>query len=104
MKLIAISVLAITLSACTWVELTSQGRGVAIRQQTNSVDGCQRIGTVNARTRASIIAGTSRDHKTIAEELSRLARNEAAKMNANTIVAKNDVDNGQQSFITYNCQ
>jgi hypothetical protein len=103
MKLIAISLLSITLSACTWVELNSKGRGVVIRQQTDSIDGCQRIGTVTAKTRASIVAGTSRGDKKIAEELSILARNEAATLNANTIVANNNISDGQQSFIAYSC-
>ena len=103
MKLVAISLLSITLSACTWVELNSQGRGVAIRQQTHSIDGCQRVGTVSAKTRASIVAGTTRNNDTIAKELSILARNEAAALNANTIVAQSSIDNGQQSFIAYNC-
>jgi len=111
MKLIVISLLSIllsiTLSACTWVELNSQGEGVAVRQPIDSVSGCLRVGTVTAKTRASIVAGTSRDDKKIAEELSILARNEAAKLNANTIIAEGNIDNstrnGTQSFIAYQC-
>ncbi len=104
MKLIAMTLLSTMLSACTWVELNSQGRSVTLRQQTDSLEGCQRIGAVTAKTRASIVAGTRRNNKKIAEELSILARNEAATLDANTIIAKSGIDNGQQSFIAYNCQ
>jgi hypothetical protein len=104
MKFIAmfsILLLPIVLNACTWVELNSQGKGVVVRPQ---ADGCQRIGSVTAKTRASILAGTRRNSEKIAKELTILARNEAAMLNANTIVVNSDIANGQQSFVAYNCQ
>lgn len=100
---ILFSLILFSVTACTWVELNSAGRNVSLQDSDNLNQTCQRLGTVNAKTRASVVFGTGRDNKKIKHELAVLARNEAAKLNANTIVAKTQAENGEQSFIAYRC-
>jgi hypothetical protein len=74
-----------------------------IKTNDNLNQACQRLGTVNAKTSASLVPGTSRDNKKVKEEITILARNEAARLDANTIVAQTQAKDGEQSFIAYRC-
>ncbi|MGS2718566.1 DUF4156 domain-containing protein [Eionea flava] len=93
----------VLLGGCTWVELNTAGQ--LVKQLTNEqlTPTCERVGVVNASTKASIVAGTSRNEKKIQQELTILARNEAGTLNANAIVAKTPAIEGKQSFIAYRC-
>jgi hypothetical protein len=102
MKTLLLSLTAMSISACTWVELHPQAQNIVIDTPSN-VQHCTKIGSVTANTRHQIIPGSERAAKKVAQELSILARNEAAKMNANTIVAKYLPTDGRQSFNTYHC-
>ena len=97
------SLILLSITACTWVELTTAGSNVVLKTSDNLNQACQRLGTVNAKTSASLVAGTSRDNKKVKEEITILARNEAARLNANTIVAQTEAKDGEQSFIAYRC-
>lgn len=104
MKLLSIATILLSTSACTWVSLSEKGSQVTIAN-TNDVAHCQRIGRVNAKTRATLLLSAKRDDEKIATELSVLARNEATKMRADTLVAEAAPnDKGEQSFVAYRCQ
>ncbi|MFT5116704.1 MAG: hypothetical protein ACI9NY_000226 [Kiritimatiellia bacterium] len=103
MKTMLISLLVITASsACTWVELNDLGRNVAI-VTSNEVRHCKSIADVSAKTRNQLIGDSTRNTDKVATELSILARNAAAKINANTIVAVSPPRNGEQVFQVFNC-
>jgi hypothetical protein len=103
MKTIVFSLFILTVSsACTWVELNDLGRNVAI-VTSDSIGHCESIGDVNAKTRHELIAGSKRSAEKVATELSVLARNAAAKINANTIVAISPPNDGAQVFQAFYC-
>lgn len=101
MKTLLFSTLLLSLNACTWVELNEQGKAVRLTQYEH-IQACQKIGNVTAKTRAEIL-GAQRSAEKIHIELTRLAKNEAAKLGANTIVAKHAELNGEQAFDAYQC-
>ena len=103
MKIIFLILVLINISACTWVELNASGKQVQIKELVSDAENCQRVGTVNATTRSYLIADADRDAEKIANELSILARNEAATIYANTIVPSRKPEKGQQFFTAYRC-
>jgi predicted GH43/DUF377 family glycosyl hydrolase len=103
MKILAISCLAVTISACTWVTLSNEGQRVTIASN-EDVRHCSKVGRVTAKTRATLLLNAKRNTKKMAAELSVLARNEASKISANTIVAVQAPNsNGEQQFNAYDC-
>jgi len=97
--LLLFTVVLITLStsACTWVQLNESGKQVRFATATDVI-ACQKIGNVLATTRAVIIKGSVRNANTIAKELIALARNQAATIHADTMVAGRPVLEGRQTF------
>lgn len=93
--------LALTLSACTWVQLTSEGEGVRLAGA-RLVENCDRIGSATARTLGEIVT-VERGGGKLQNELLTLARNEAGRMGGNTIVPESLINDGQQAFGVYNC-
>ena len=90
-----------TLAGCTWVQLTEAGETVTVLTQPAGAD-CTRIGTVTARTKASV-AGASRNDEKMMTELDTLARNEAAMLGANAVRAEGTPIAGRLGYIAYRC-
>lgn len=89
------------LTACTWVQLTAEGRSVRLASP-SAVGNCTRIGTTNSST-ASRVTFVQRGNEKVQNELVTLARNEAGLMGGNTVVGEGIMTAGQQRFIVYNC-
>ena len=89
-------------SGCTWVQLTSAGEQVEI-PAANQIANCERIGRATSTTMDRLVL-VDRSSARQQEELFTLARNEAANMGGNVIVASNNVSNGRQQFDVYRCQ
>ena len=70
------------------------GAGVANCEDKGSV-------TVSVRDR---VAGINRNTGKVGEELATLARNEAARMGGDTIVAAGPEQNGEQVYSVYRCR
>ncbi len=100
MKILFITLLA-GLSACSWVELDEKAKLVRIITAEQLL-GCKKVGNVTAKTRAEIL-GAQRNSDKITIELERLAKNEAVKLGADTLVAKHTPNNGEQAFHAYQC-
>lgn len=92
----------VAMSACTWVETTDSGQQVRLATY-NQVANCKKIGktTVSVLDRVGFI---SRSAEKVAEELQVLARNGAAEMDGDTIVAAGAISAGEQSFDVYRCR
>lgn len=90
------------LSNCTWVQLTSAGEQVEVRSASQVAD-CERLGRASSSTLDRLVV-VDRSSSRQQEELFTLARNEAANMGGNAIVATDDVNNGRQQFDVYLCQ
>lgn len=91
----------VLISACTWVDLSQQGEKVRVLEH-SEVSSCKLLGQTNANTTARV-AGVRRHDKAINYELTALARNAAAKMGGDSIVAESPEVEGQQTFLVYRC-
>ena len=93
---------AALLAACqSWVDLTEKGRDVTIVTPATA-DNCARLGRVTARAPDHVI-GLRRNPERLERELALLARNEAAQLGANAILATSEVTDGRQTFDALNC-
>ena len=93
---------ALASTGCTWVEITPSGRNVR-SALAGEVQDCVKVG----QTRTSVMSRLvfiDRSHTKVAEELTTLARNEAAGIGANTVVASSPIERGSQSFDIYRCE
>lgn len=103
-RLAITAVVTLVLGGCTWVELTDAGRDVRVvetKAEAASED-CERIGRISATTRERVM-GMKRPDDTLREELAALARNEAARIGGNTIVALEAPSEGRQPFAVWRC-
>ena len=87
---------------CTWVKLTEPGSNVRVGTVAQAAS-CTKLGATHAKT-STRIAFFSRSPKKIDSELESLARNEAAEMGADTVVAQGPASSeGRRSFDVYRC-
>ena len=93
---------AACLHACTWVKPTPEGQKVRVAQPSEIGAWCERKGEV-ASILKSRIAGVERSPTKVAGELETLARNEAALMSGDTVVAESTIKDGRQLFGVYSC-
>lgn len=89
------------LSACSWVDLSQQGEKVRILEM-NEIASCKHLGQTTATTQEKAL-GVRRHDKAINSELTTLARNSAARMGGDTIVAESPEAGGKQTFLIYKC-
>jgi hypothetical protein len=88
-------------TACTWVKPTAGG--AQVREATAAdVAGCEEIGTASGTTQASV--GLPRDKEIVRSEQVTLARNQAAVIGGDTIVANGPPQGGMLAFIVYRCK
>ena len=90
----------VTLTGCTWVKLSDAGAAVTLAE-TESVAACQHVGMVTTQTRHKVVM--ERGDASVHEELLVLARNQAAALGANVIVAMGPPSKGNQDFAAYSC-
>jgi len=98
----AIVVSAGCFAACTWVKTTPEGEAVRVAQA-SEVGDCVRKGQVDSSLK-SRIGPFERKPSKVALELETLARNEAALMGGDTVVAETGVKDGRQEFGVYLCK
>ena len=89
------------LSGCTWVKLDDAGTRVRVAYD-GRVDGCDKAGeiTVSVKDRVGFY---DRNDLKVKDELESLARNQAVSLPADTVVARGEPRNGEQSFDAYRC-
>lgn len=91
------------LSACTWVSVSSEGAGVASLTASQAQNqGCERLGQTHSQTMDKITF-IKRSNRAQKEELEKLAKNEAANMGGNAVVAATEIVEGRQTYIVYKC-
>lgn len=100
-KLIATATLALSLSACSWVQVTTGGQAVRLVQSKNDVSGCKELGTTTTAVMSKFFI--ERDQDKVARELADLARNTAAEMGGDTIVPISAINDGKRTFGIYKC-
>jgi len=92
---------ALLLSGCAFVQLSDAGAGVA-QLGSGDVANCQDQGVVSTQTRDRVVL--SRPAQAVQEELTVLARNEAANLGANAVVPIGEPQDGKQRFRAYLCE
>lgn len=98
---ILIPLLALTLTACTWVKLTPEAEKVRVLSA-SEVQTCKKKGQTTVSLKADI-AGFARNREKVKKELETLARNSALDLNGDTIVPASEIENGKQVFDVYRC-
>lgn len=98
----AIALLATAgLPGCAWVDVKPQAEKVRVLAA-QEVGRCKALGRVSAVTLAKI-GFIARDKGSVQEEVYRLARNNAADMGGDTVVAAGPLIDGEQPFKVYRC-
>lgn len=92
---------SILLSGCAWVQLDDAGRSVRVVDSSMTA-GCVRKGEVTSSVNKDV-GPFERNSQKVADELEALARNEAATMGGNTIVAGGEIVQGQRRYIVWRC-
>lgn len=100
-KLISTLVILALLQACTWVKPTEAGAGVVVGQASN-VRSCRHISTITTSVKHQV-GSMPRKPTKVTEELTTLAKNEAAIRGGDTIVAKGPASGGSMTFDVYRC-
>ena len=91
---------ALTAFGCAWVSLSPEGESVRVADV--AADSCERRGKTTS-TVADKVVFVRRSESKVSEELTSLARNEAAEMGADTVVPESEVEDGRQVFGIYQC-
>ncbi|MDX1348132.1 MAG: DUF4156 domain-containing protein [Thiomicrorhabdus chilensis] len=94
--------LILSVTGCSWVKVSQQGALVAVSDY-DSVAHCSKLGFTRSLV-AHKIGFIERDADTMTQELTDLAKNEAAMMGGDTIVPRAPVKQGQMVFDVYRCQ
>jgi hypothetical protein len=89
------------LAACTWVEPTKEGSEVFLVKDFN-VEGCKKLGSTTSYVKHKV-GFVTRGEEKVNEELITLAKNKAAEMGGNSIVAQGPAKEGRMSFDIYKC-
>lgn len=94
-----VAVLALT--ACTWIKPSPEGEAVRVLGA-DDVGACQKLGDTTVSLLHKV-AGINRSAEKVRKELETMARNSAATMGGDAVVATSPVNEGEQSFDVYEC-
>jgi Domain of unknown function (DUF4156) len=100
-SMVGAAVLLTSVSACTWVKVTAEGQNVKVLTAAQATS-CERLGTTSAKA-VGKLGFVKRNEEKLQGELQGLARNEAAVMGGNAVVADSAIENGSQRFVVYRC-
>jgi hypothetical protein len=100
-RLAQLLILSLGLVACQFVPLTPGGEKARVLSAAE-VQQCKKIGSSTASVKDNVL-GIKRQETVMAEELSRLARNNAAAMGGDTVVPASNIVEGRQLFDIYKC-
>jgi hypothetical protein len=100
--LLLLLLVAGTLGACTWVKMEPEGHAIRVARVGESLSSCQRLGeiTVTVKERIGLYR---RDPIKVRDELEVMARNEAPRMQADTLQAVDEPVNGEQRWQAFRC-
>ena len=90
------------LSSCTWVEPTKESDAVAVVTDVVKVEGCKKL----LSTTSSVldkVGFIDRTESLMVDELTTMAKNKAAALGGDTIIAKGPVKDGSMSFDIFKC-
>ena len=89
---------------CAMVKVEPEAESVAVVKTAEEVGACRKLSEIGVNTVPKILL-IPRNETTVALELERLARNEAARSGGNTIVPMGPVsEKGQRKYSNYQCE
>ncbi|MFZ2235918.1 MAG: DUF4156 domain-containing protein [Dokdonella sp.] len=101
-RILILALVAASLGACSWgIKLDSRGKNVRTAWN-NDVSGCREVGKVTVSVLDRVGPVDRKDIK-VRDELEVMARNEAGKMDADTIRPLGEPREGEQTFASYVC-
>ncbi len=102
MRKAIVLILPLALSACTWgIKLDDAARNVRTAWN-GDVSGCKEQGKLSVSV-MNRVGPVDRSDLKVRDELEVLARNEAAKMGADTVKPAGDPNEGSQDWLAYSC-
>jgi len=87
--------------SCSWVKSTESGARVRVATA-GEVEGCADAGTTHVSVMDKL-GVVERNQAKVAGELATLARNSAAQLGGDTVVAITEIVDGAQTFAVYQC-
>jgi hypothetical protein len=101
--LLIASLLTLALGACTWVKMEPAAFEVRVARDAEDLAYCERRGelTVSVRDRVGLY---ERSDLKVRDELETLARNEAPRLNADTVQPISQPTQGDQRFAAFSCR
>ncbi len=94
---------AIWLGGCSWVRLNEAGQRVRVAKDASQVAGCTEMAEMTTSV-ADKIAFIPRESAKVRDEVEALAREQAAEVDADTVLATSEVVDGAQNFKAYRCK
>ena len=89
-------------AACTWVKPVEEAREIALVKP-ELAQHCKKISEVTVKV-ADNVGFINRSETKVQDELITMAKNEAATLSGDVIVAQSDIDDGRQTFGVYDCK
>ncbi|WP_312236821.1 DUF4156 domain-containing protein [Stenotrophomonas sp.] len=102
MRLLLLSLLTLSATACTWVPIEPVGKTVRVLPPGQVPGACQSKGEVVVTVKSKV-AFYNRNPLRVQEELETLARNEAPSAGANAVQASGQPADGSQRFLAFQC-
>jgi len=93
--------LLVAVSGCTWVKATQTGQMVSVASF-EQVKDCQNLAKVTVAV-LDRVAFIPRSAEQVSGELETMAKNSAAELDGDTVVAVSKVIDGEQAFNVYRC-
>ena len=90
-----------SISACSFVSLNSDAENITVSTNSSTLTNCKFLGNTNVSLWSK--ADTFQSNEKVEDQLNTLARNQAAALNGNTVIAKSAISNGQRTYAVYNC-
>jgi len=102
MRLLILSALLLSTTACTWVPIEASGKTVRVLPAGAVPAGCQARGEVVVSVKNKV-GFYNRNPLRVQEELETLARNEAPSAEANAVQPSAPPADGSQRFSAFQC-
>lgn len=92
---------AVLVSGCSFVDLSPHAEDVLVLKPYQARE-CEQLRRSTSQVMHKVWF-VNRNQERMAEELQTLARNTAAELGGNAVVADSEIEEGRQRFIIYNC-
>lgn len=102
MKFFLVLLVCVGLGACAWIKPTARSETVQLATDADIVN-CVKKGITSSKTIGRIIF-IPRNREKVFNELVTLAKNEAAVMQGDTVVANGKPQGGALDFVVYRCR